>query len=253
MSARARALRRRSRPSPWARVRAWWVVGLLAAIALAGAVLALVNLPQFRVRTVDAAVPARSPITKEAVLAAAAIEPGANLWLLDTGAVRARVEALPYVATARVRRTQFPAAAAVIEVTARVPYACVDARSGTVAVDVEGRVLQRDCPDPGLAHVDVGDAPAAAPGEQVTVPDITRLLDDHRTIARHLAVRAVRRDRFGGLEAVDTQGVTIKFGKDDDLPAKLALVEPIRKAAGAGRRLRAIDLRAPGTPVVEFP
>jgi hypothetical protein len=46
--------------------------------------------------------------------------------------------------------------------------------------------------------------------------------------------------------------VLLKFGSDKDLPAKLALVEPIRSSAG-GRPLRAIDLRAPTTPVVEFP
>jgi len=45
----------------------------------------------------------------------------------------------------------------------------------------------------------------------------------------------------------------LKFGSDADLPAKLALVEPIRRSVGLGRPLRVIDLRAPATPVVEFP
>ena len=75
---------------------------------------------------------------------------------------------------------------------------------------------------------------------------------DARTIGAQIPVRIVRRDRFGGLQAVDTHGVLLEFGADADLPAKLALVEPIRRSAG-GRPLRAIDLRAPATPVIEFP
>ena len=45
-------------------------------------------------------------------------------------------------------------------------------------------------------------------------------------------MKIVRRDRFGGLEAVDSRGVILKFGADADLAAKLALVEPIRHSVG---------------------
>jgi hypothetical protein len=78
-------------------------------------------------------------------------------------------------------------------------------------------------------------------------------LADARAIGAHIPVRIVRRDRFGGLEAVDSRGVILKFGADTDLPAKLALVEPIRNTVAHGRPLRVIDLRAPTTPIVEFP
>jgi hypothetical protein len=100
--------------------------------------------------------------------------------------------------------------------------------------------------------VDIGGGPAAAPGATLTTPEIDRLLADARAIGEHIPVRIVRRDRFGGLEAVDSRGVVLRFGADADLAAKLALVEPIRNSAGE-RPLRAIDLRAPATPIVEFP
>jgi hypothetical protein len=103
-----------------------------------------------------------------------------------------------------------------------------------------------------LPQVDIGIGPAVVPGAILTAPDIDRLLADAKAIGAHIPVRTVRRDRFGGLEAVDSRGVILKFGSDADLPAKLALVEPIRRSAG-GRPLRVIDLRAPATPVVEFP
>jgi hypothetical protein len=85
----------------------------------------------------------------------------------------------------------------------------------------------------------------------LAAPNVNQLLADARTIAAQLPVRMVRHDAFGGIEAVDGHGVLIKFGADGDLASKLALVEPIRRAAK--RPVRVIDLRAPATPVVQFP
>jgi hypothetical protein len=48
-------------------------------------------------------------------------------------------------------------------------------------------------------------------------------------------------------------GIQIRFGDDDDLDRKRRLIAPI--LAQLGPRLadvRAVDLRAPGTPVVDF-
>jgi hypothetical protein len=222
---------------------------LSAAFVLA---LAFANAPQLRVRSIDASVPSGGPVTQSAVIAAAHIDPDANLWLLNTGAIRGRLEAIPYVATAAVHRAQFPQPAVALDVTLREPANCVRAAGGTVTIDATARVLQMGCASGALPLVDIGAAPAVAPGAMFTAPDIDQLLADARAIAAHIPVRSVGRDRFGGLEAVDSRGVILRFGSDADLPAKLALIEPIRNSVG-GRRLRAIDLRAPATPIVEFP
>jgi cell division septal protein FtsQ len=251
-SARAKALRRRTKPSIAVRLRTFWVVAALAACVASALGFAIANAPQLRVRSVEANVPSGGPVTKNAVIAAAHIDPDANLWLLNTAAIRRRLEAIPYVATGAVRRAQFPHPAVSLDVTLRTPTGCVQSSSGTVTIDATARVLQTDCVAANLPLVDVGVAPAVAPGAILTAPDVDRLLADARAIGEHIPVRVVRRDRFGGLEAVDSRGVLLKFGSDKDLPAKLALVEPIRSSAG-GRPLRAIDLRAPTTPVVEFP
>jgi hypothetical protein len=47
--------------------------------------------------------------------------------------------------------------------------------------------------------------------------------------------------------------VLLKFGAEHDLAEKLALVGPVRRSVGNRRRVVAIDLRAPATPIVEFP
>lgn len=250
-AARAKAVRRRAKPSLAGRVRTFWVLALLGLCGAFVLALAIANAPQLRVRSVDASVPA-GPVTKDTLIAAAAIDPDANLWLLNTGAIRARLAAIPYVATANVHRAQFPVPSVRLEVTLRIPAACVNSSSGTVTIDAAARVLQTGCAPGNLPLVDIGPGPSAAPGTVLTAPDIDRLLTDAKAIGEHIPVKIVRRDRFGGLEAVDSRGVILKFGADADLPAKLALVEPVRHSVG-GRPLRAIDLRAPATPVVEFP
>ncbi len=244
-------MRRRTKPSLAVRLRALWLFAAFAALLLAALGVTFANLPQLRVRSVEANVPP-GPVTRDAVLAAARVDPDANLWLLDTGALRRRVEALPYVASAAVHRAQFPAPSVTIDVTLREASACVQSAGGIVTIDAAARVLQAGCASGFLPLVQAG-GPAAAPGDTLSDPGTAALLADTRAIAAHVPIRLVRRDRFGGVEAVDTRGVLLKFGDDADLASKVALVEPIRAGAGRGRRLRAIDLRAPTTPIVEFP
>jgi hypothetical protein len=247
----ARSLRR-SKPSLVLRVRALWLIGALV-LGVAGALaLALANAPQLRVRAVDANVPAGGPVTQSAVIAAARIEPDANLWLLDTGAIRRRIEAIPYVATAEVHRAQFPQPSVSLTVTLRQPADCVRFSDGTVTIDATVRVLETGCVSSALPIVEVAVRSAVAPGATVDDSVVGRLLADAKVIGDHIPLRSIRLDRFGGVEAVDTSGVILRFGSDADLAAKVVLVEPVRRAA-QGRPLRAIDLRAPGTPVIEFP
>jgi hypothetical protein len=249
VSARAKALRRRTKPSLAVRVRTFWVIAILALCALVALALAVINAPQLRVRSIDAG----SPVSKSDVIAAAHIDPDANVWLLNTGAIRSRLQALPYVATASIHRAQFPHPSATLEITLRVPNGCVRTRAGTVTIDSTARVLQTGCVSVALPLAELGTDATAVPGAVLSAPDIDRLLADGKAIGDHIPVRIVRRDRFGGLEAIDSRGVLLKFGSDKDLAAKIALVEPIRAGAGRGRPLRAIDLREPATPVVEFP
>jgi hypothetical protein len=244
--------RRRSRTPLAVHVRTFWVLAALIAVAVAALVVAVVEAPQLRVRAVTANVPSSGPVRAGDVLAAARVAPESNLWLLDTGAMRRRIEAIPYVETAVAHRAQFPEPAIAFDVTLRTPTGCVRTAGGVVTIDASTRVLQRGCAAADLPFVDAGSGDAPPPGETLAAPDIERLLSDAKAIAAVVPVRIVRRDRFGGLEAVDSDGVTLRLGTDDDLGAKLALIGPIERSTG-GKKLRAIDLRAPNTPVVEFP
>jgi hypothetical protein len=252
-SARPRALPKRRKTSLAARVMPYWILLVALVAALAWGATWLARSPWFTVTRVGVDVPLGSPVSQGQVRTAAAIGRDANVWLLNTRAIARRIEAIPYVDRASVRRGQFPQPFVELAVTVRRPTACLRATGGEVTIDGSSRVLQTGCAVPAPARIDVGGAKMPAPGGTVRDPDIARLLADAQVLAgASLTVRSLRRDRWGGLEAVDPAGVTLRFGEDGDLAKKAALVGPVRAGIGTRRPLKAIDLRSPGTPIVEF-
>ncbi|HYZ17440.1 MAG TPA: FtsQ-type POTRA domain-containing protein [Candidatus Acidoferrum sp.] len=244
---------RRRKPSLIARIRPFWIIALVLAVLLGWGGTALVQSPWFRLARLSIAVPIGSPVSREQIRAAAAIPAGANVWLIGTSGVERRVEAIPYVDRATVRRGQFPQPYVEIDAAMRRPSACIHGANREVTIDASARVLQTGCVIKGTAWIDAGKGKLPPPGGQVTDRDVTRLLADAKTLAdANLAVRVLGRDRWGGLQAVDVTGLTLRFGDDADLAKKVALVAPVREGVGRKRLLRAIDLRAPATPVVEF-
>jgi hypothetical protein len=252
-AAGGRALPRRRKPSLAARVRPFWIfVVVLGMLAVWGGVW-LAQSPWFRVARTGIDLPLASPVSRDQALRAAAIAPGANVWLLDARAIAARIEAIPYVDRASVHRGQFPQPFVELGIAVRRPSACLRAAGREVTIDATSRVLQVGCAGPSPARIDVGAAKLPAPGGTIADPDVARLLADARTLAdANLAVRSLGRDGWGGIQAVDVTGLVLRFGDDQDLGKKAALVEPVRRGIGTKRALRAIDLRAPGTPIVEF-
>jgi cell division protein FtsQ len=251
--ARPSAPPRRRKASLAARIKPFWIFLLLLVglIGWGGAWLA--QSPWFRVTRIGVDVPLASPVSAYAVRAAAGISRDTNVWLIDTRAAARRIEAIPYVATATIHRGQFPKPFVELTVTVRRPSACVRGGGRDVTIDATARVLQPGCPTAALPQIDAGTAAVPAPGGTIADPEVSRLLADAKILAdANLAVHRLGRDRWGGLEAVDVTGVRIEFGTDGDLAKKAALVEPVRRGMGAKRAVRAIDLRAPGTPIVQF-
>jgi cell division septal protein FtsQ len=250
VSERPRAARRRSKPSVASRLRAFWILILAGILACAGAAYAFITAPQLHTGAVDVHVEG-THVHPADVLAAAKIDPDANTWLLNTSAIEMRVAAIPYVAQAHLIRT-LPAAVE-LDVTERVPLACLAAGSATWTIDASARVLQRGCVQPGLVRMTIPGIATPAPGMHLADPDAHQLLADIATLtAAHVTVTEVKRDKFGGLVAVDPAGIELLLGSDDDLARKASLVGPVRAALAKGRAVKAVDLRAPDTPTVEF-
>jgi POTRA domain, FtsQ-type len=248
-----RALPRRRKPSIAARIRPFWIVAALLGALLAWGGVWLAQAPWFRIERVTINVPIGSPVSRDDVRAAARVATGANVWLLNPWGIRRRINAIPYVATATMRRGQLPQPFVDLTITVRRPSACVSGNGRVVTIDDTARVLQMGCATRNAVHIDAGRATIPAPGSTIGDQEIAHLLADVKILAgANLELRSLGRDRWGGLQAVDVSGVMLRFGEDDDLAKKAALVAPVRAGIGGKRPILAIDLRAPETPTVEF-
>ncbi len=243
--------KRRSRPSLAARLRRFWLLGVAVLLLGLWGGFALATSSAFRLHQLT--ITPLMHVGLGDVLARAEIDPRTNVWLLDRGAISRRIEALPYVATARVHPRLL--GNVLIDITERTAAGCVRSTGGrTLTIDRENRVLERGCVATiPIAYV-VRAALADPPGRYVRNAELAALERDARALAlRGEQFRTLRHDAFGGLEADLPDGVRVRFGDDRDLARKQQLIAPIFTGLGArAARVRAVDLRAPATPVLEF-
>lgn len=250
MTARPGVARRRRRRSLVTRLRIFWLFIVAIVGAVAYGTYALVTLPALRVQGVDVHIDGLAVRTDQ-VMQAASIDRSRNAWLLDTSGIARRIEAIPYVATASVRR--IPPATIAIAVTEREPAACVRGASRLVTIDRERRILQDGCARASALQIGLRDVTLGAPGSVANSATLAGLLADGRVLRdAGVDTRSIGQDAYGQLVAVDTGGIELLLGSDADVAQKAKLVAPVLGAAGHGRPIRAIDLRAPATPTVQF-
>lgn len=187
------------------------------------------------------------------VAAAAAVRPGDPMMDLDMAVIEARLEQLPWVATATARR-DWPGVLD-IAITERRAVAAVGFGDHWVLADSSGRVLAPAAPDEtGLVRVLVSGGEASGdeapvPGQALTgatlgivqlaaaaADTVGDRLDTVTTDPERGAVLSV-----GGIEAI--------VGAPDDIDSKLtALVTLLDRVDLRG--VTTIDLRVPGAPVL---
>lgn len=250
MSSRSGALRRRRKPSLATRLRIAWVfiAVIIGVAAYAGYV--IVTLPQLRVHEIDVQIDGID-VAERDVLAVAKVDRSANMWLLDTAKIARRIETIPYVDTADVRRA-LPADMTIV-VTEREPVACVRAATRVVTIDRRRRLLQDGCARPSAVEIDLHGGTLGPAGSTATAPALAELMADSRELGdARVGIRSIHTDAYGGLVAVDSHGIDLLLGSDADLARKAKLVGPVFAAIAPGRTIRAIDLRAPATPTVEY-
>ncbi len=242
--------KRRSRRRLSARLRTYWV---LVAIALGGLILGgwwLASAPMFRLKSLTVGDVPR--VSRETVIARAALDPRGNVWLLNRGAIERRIEAIPYVATARVH-VRFPASVR-IDVTQRQPTACVrDAVGERFTIDAASRVLESGCTGAALPTYVLRERLHAVSGTFLNDSELARLESDAQVLGTIGRYRRLSDDAYGQLVATNAAGIDVRFGDKRDLGRQARLLAPI--LAQLGRRaadVRAVDLRAPSTPVVEY-
>jgi hypothetical protein len=236
--------------SVWTRLRmfsVFIVAGLILAI-VAG--YTIVTRPEFRVRKI--VVTGNHVVDQREAIAAAAIPLDANVWTLDAHAIAGRIEAIPFVSTARVHRS-FPADVD-LAITERTPSACIAGNGLSLTIDGERRVLSMTCLSTALPRFSLALESTPKAGDFIDDEALGRMQRDVAEFeAAGLRLRSAGFDRFGSLDATTTTGLWLRCGDDADLEKKLRLVEPIMQATKKRlQRVVGIDLRAPSTPVVTY-
>jgi len=229
------------------------VLGGLVVVALAVGGLALLHTPLFNAKVVTVTgVHPQTPTA--AIVTAAGLDHPVPLIDLNTGSMAARVEALPFIATAEVSR-HWPDAV-IIAVTERVPAATVAGPGASWStVDAAGRTLVVQPTRPAglaqlvvttakgpLAPVPVGQSlPAVAgPGLEVasTLP---------AAFAAQVTSVAVAAD--GTVDLALNSGLTVQLGTATDLAAKYEDVAAIIAHADLHGK-KVIDVTVPDAPAV---
>ncbi|HEX5313293.1 MAG TPA: cell division protein FtsQ/DivIB [Gammaproteobacteria bacterium] len=214
-----------------------WIVFLACGIALAVFLRLMLGMPAGpAVTRIVVTVPPHSPVAAGVVEQAAAAAIGSGIFTVRLAAVQARIERLPWVAKAEVRRV-WPDALAVT-VTLERPVA----RWGEGAlVDASAHLFR----PPQVTGLGMLPALSGPPGTAA------QLLDDlarARAVvaARGLQVTALRENARGELRVVFAGGLVLELGRERPL-AKLARFERVAAPAlgTALARAAAIDLRYP--------
>lgn len=242
---------RRSKKSAASRVRPFWIpILLLLAAAAAGGYYGA-SWKGFEVKRIS--VQGEHVVAREEILRRAAIDAHTNLWLQNVGAATARIRSIPYIDDARIHRG-LPATVTIV-VTERVPYAIVQSGAQPAElVDAKLRVLERNVWRHDLPRLGCPILPEPHAGDFLKGECVQSLVRDYETLAKqHVEATSITRDRLGDVTAQILPGITVKLGDDSDLQTKGALIDPIlSQTQGQGKRIRALDLRAPKTPVVVF-
>lgn len=191
-------------------------------------------------------------VTRDEILTRARIAPHLSIWLQNTRAIATRIEAIPYVATAGVHRV--PPSSLRIVVVERVPFAVLLSESDGAIVDRNLRVLEPASENLTLPVLSMESEMQFTPGEYVRTREATDLRDAYQaTVARGMDPSELAFDRFGGLVVTMRDGLRLLLGTENDLGKKLTLVDAILAQVVRGqRRVAAIDVRAPGAPVLVY-
>lgn len=245
MSKPRKPIARRKR-SAASRLKPFWILLVLfAAIFIIGGYY-VATWPGFRAGQV--AVIGNHRVATREILRRADVHRRVNIWLQDMRAVADRVAAIPDVGSVTVLRG-FPASLSIV-VHERSPFAVVRSGAATAVTDRQMRVLTAPA-GPRLPRFLVT-VNLPKPGQFIRNERVVALRDDYELLtAADVIIVSLQYDRFGDLVAMTPRGVQILLGDDADLKRKAALIGPILSQV-AGKKIAAIDLRAPGTPVVKY-
>lgn len=234
------------------------VLGVLIAVGLAYAGIRLAVDPRFALERIDVSGAARTGDGQ--IVAAAAIAPETNVWLVNAGAVETRLAALPWVSSARMSRS-WPNRLS-IAVNERTPVARLELRTGALAADMalldaEARVLQVGglAPDDErlpLMRIDPTPQPVRT-GERLRSPELMGALEAGRRLAAlGVHISEVSSEPSSGISVVTDSGLRAIFGDSDELERKATLFLAIARRISHPDDVSYVDVRSTSAPTVLY-
>ncbi|HEX9889724.1 MAG TPA: FtsQ-type POTRA domain-containing protein [Nitriliruptorales bacterium] len=178
----------------------------------------------------------------------AALPIGTSTLRLDLAAAEARIEALPLVAAADLRRID--PLTVQITVTERVPVVIAEVGRTRLLVDAEGVVLARGQAE--LAVIALPAGPVPSPGDRVEVlPGLASAHTIHVGLPGPLRIRVARYEviKPDEIELVLDDGRRVRFGPAQRIDEKARALGAVLEDLGDAP-VALIDVRAPNAPVV---
>jgi cell division septal protein FtsQ len=262
-----------SRPEPVRRRNTRQTLASRTALLLAACVLAAGALgaglwhearnPRFAVEIV--AIDGLVHSTPAQVIAAAALAPAQNAWLINRGALTRRIEALPWVGRATlsfgwpnrltIKVTEREAAARVAispaggEEEPVLRYALIDDGQRVLEITSDPRV-QADLP---VLVVTPAPSEDPMPGSELGSSEVALALDaDRRLTALGLRVSQVAIAPSTGISATADRNLRVLFGEDEDLAKKAQLFQAIVAKISTPSRIAYVDVRSVRAPTVLY-
>lgn len=239
---RRRQVREERRRSRLRRTVTVAVLAVLLGLAVAVERSSLVALAEVRVEGTDRLRP-------DTVVAAADLPLGTSTLRLRLGAAEQRVEALPLVAEATVRRLD--PLTVLVSVRERQPVAVVTGGEAAALVDDDGIVIAPGS-ESGLVVIDLGAVQPPSPGSHVTaVPPLANAHTVMRSLPGPLRTEIVRYEAVADddVQVVLADGTRVRLGRAERVDEKARALGAVLEDLD-GRIVALIDVRAPSRPVV---
>jgi cell division protein FtsQ len=229
-------------------LRPWAIAGgCLICVAIAGA--GLTSTSVFHAKSI--AVEGERHLSERQVLRIAGIDHDTNVFRLDEGAVRRRLEHDPWIANAIVS-TDLPSSIS-ISVSERVPVAvALTEEEGRQLIAGDGTPLGVAAAGSALPEVRLVGEPGQ-PGPAFDAVAAGASVAAGMPPAMRLQVDLVVIGSDGTITLHLTDGVTVTYGGPDEFEAKAeAIAAILAYADDQGRALMSIDVTAPAAPTARF-
>jgi cell division protein FtsQ len=213
-----------------------FLLSLLLIMTITGVGLVLYFTPLMSARSI--VVNGIGAITRDEVLAAAHVRPGAPLLQIDTDGIADRVAAIRRVASAHVQR-DYPSAL-MITVVERIPVVVKDLPDGPHLFDRDGVDFATAPPPPALPYIDVDNPGPADPTTKAALAVLTALRPEVVAQVSRIAAQSV-----ASITLTLTDGRTVIWGTNERTEEKAQKLAALLTRPG-----RTYDVSSPDLPTI---